>query len=499
MTIRRRLALWYSGLLALIIIIFSLAVITVSRLTILSTVDRVLTDALEDIENRTAPIAVAADNTASDLLRVAFDDDAIFNSLNFHVQIWQTHSQDDALASPQLIRTTQGTITTPFDETLVDTNTTAFNLVSIEGATSRVISSPLHDSEQNQLGVIQLSTPLGTVVQSNDQLLIITLVSAIICIGVSVALGMWLSAHLLKPIENITKAAANVADAEDLSTRLEWTGPQDELGRLTEVFNQMMGRLENLFSVQQRFIGDVSHELRTPLTSIMGNVELIERYGFDQSSLDAIHREALRMNRMVNDLLLLTRADFGELQVDFYTIDLDSIVLNVYEDMLKKFKHRKLNITLEHIDPVRMEGNGDRLRQLISNLVHNAVKFTGDGGTVSMSVFEENNQAIVVIRDTGIGIGEDDLKRIFDRFFQADTSRVQYDESDGAGLGLSIARWIVDIHGGDIAVTSTVGEGTQFRITLPLDRSHIANDKANITVITGTPLKIRSTNRQNHV
>ena len=495
MTIRRRLALWYSGLLALIIIIFSLAVITVSRLTILSTVDRVLDDAIEDIYNRSAPIPEAEAYTAEDV-RAYFDDEDIFNSLSFHVQIWQTSLIDETSGDLVLVRATEGARLSPFDDAFVDTLDTTYNLVSIDGVANRVLSTPFYNRANEQLGVIQISTPLGPLVQSNDQLLVITIVSAIICIGVSVILGTWLSAHLLKPIETITKIAASVANTEDLSLRLNWKGPPDELGKLTEVFNQMMQRLEHLFSVQQRFIGDVSHELRTPLTSVLGNLELIERYGFDQSSLDAIHREALRMNRMVNDLLLLTRADFGELRVDFYPVDLDSIMLSAYEDSMKQVKNRQLKIVLKRLEPVRLEGNDDRLRQLVKNLLHNAIKFTGDSGEIGISVYEENNQAKLVIQDTGIGINDEDLKRIFDRFFQADTSRVQRDDGDGAGLGLSIARWIVDIHGGDIKVTSTVGEGTQFLITLPLNRSHIVEKHHNFATIADKQLKVSSHHQQ---
>jgi signal transduction histidine kinase len=198
----------------------------------------------------------------------------------------------------------------------------------------------------------------------------------------------------------------------------------------------------------------------------------MERYGHDPESMDVINREARRMSRMVNDLLLLTRADFGELQVDFYPIDLDTIAMDVYEQALMLCKDRELTMQMGRIEHVRIEGNSDRMRQLMLNLMSNAIKFTGDGGQITLSVYKENDRAVIKVEDTGIGISDEDKARIFDRFFQADPSRTRdnqtSDEVDGAGLGLSIASWIVNIHNGSIDVQSTLGEGTTFLVRLPM-------------------------------
>jgi two-component system OmpR family sensor kinase len=129
----------------------------------------------------------------------------------------------------------------------------------------------------------------------------------------------------------MTETAASIVNADDLKKRLPVAHPMDELGHLASVFNQTLERLENLFRVQQRFVGDVSHELRTPLTSILGNLEIMQRYGYDEESLNAVYREAERMSRMANDLLLLARADNGELKIELTPIDLDPIVVEVYE------------------------------------------------------------------------------------------------------------------------------------------------------------------------
>jgi len=281
-----------------------------------------------------------------------------------------------------------------------------------------------------------------------------------------VILSLWFSHRALKPIEEITLAAASVAGTDDLGTRLKWSGPADELGRLTSVFNQMMSRLENLFSVQQRFVADVSHELRTPLTSIQGNLELIRRYGLDEQSLDAMQSEAGRMTRLVNDLLMLARTDYGGVKVELFPTDLDTIMLESYEQVRAITKDRDLKVVMAQFEPVRINGNPDRLRQLMLNLTNNAVKFTPDGGEIHMGLEHIRDQAVVWVKDTGIGITEADLTRIFDRFYQSDPARTHTGE--GFGLGLSICKWIVDTHGGEIRVTSQPGEGTTFTVTFPV-------------------------------
>jgi two-component system, OmpR family, sensor kinase len=487
MTIRTRLALWYSGLLTFLIISFGIAVITVSRVTLLQTVDQVLVAAAQNIASI---IELVPQETSASLAIVLHDEQAL-RSPGISIQIWRTHENGEPI-TPVLERYS-GVIaedSSPLDTTLFNTQELSFNSTVINDVPERVIALPFHTSDGLPLGQIQIATPLHAITNANDQLLLITMISAAIVIAVSVGLGLWLSGHLLKPIEAIKEAAASISKGRDLSTRLEWSGAKDELGELSEVFNHMMERLEHLFSVQQRFIGDVSHELRTPLTSIIGNVEIMERYGMDKDSLDAVQREANRMARMVNDLLMLARADFGELQVDLYPMDLDRIVLDVYEQALELAKKRQLHVHLEGIEAVRIHGNSDRVRQLLLNLISNAIKFTKDGGRISLSVYPEGENAIVEVRDTGIGISEADKKRIFDRFFQADAARVHQDEHDGAGLGLSIARWIADVHGGAIDVESKLGEGTLFRLCLPI-KGKSKSDEESIEA-TSKPVKIKT-------
>lgn len=462
MTLKTRLGLWYSGLLMVVIIIFSIVVITVSRVTLLQTVDHILTGVASNVEHNIDPVPGYA--------VITYYSDDVFHSPGISVQIWRTHVRNVALETPILERASSDItgMEMSLDPTYLHNGETSINSIMVSEVPERVISKPFHDSNGNLIGIIQIATPLSAVATANDQLLVITLVTAVICIGISIALGKWLSTHLLKPIETIKYAAANVANADDLTNRIVWAGPEDELGELADSFNHMMERLEEVFQVQQEFIRDVSHELRTPLTSIIGNIELIERYGTDEDSLNTVHREAERMSRMVNDLLLLTRADSGSVSIDFYPLDLDRIVLDVFEESLLLAKDRNLNIEVKKIEVLRVQGNSGRLRQLMLTLINNAIKFTRDEGHIAISIYADKEDAVIEVNDTGIGINEDDLKRIFDRFFQVDSARVHQSETDGAGLGLSIAHWIVDIHEGQITANSKVEQGTCFTIRIPI-------------------------------
>jgi signal transduction histidine kinase len=224
--------------------------------------------------------------------------------------------------------------------------------------------------------------------------------------------------------------------------------------------------LEHLFSVQQRFVADVSHELRTPLTAIRGHVDLIKRYGMDAESMEAVESEVQRMSRLVNDLLLLARADNGELKLNLQPLDLDLILGEAYREARVLAKDRDLTINMVEFEPVRINGDADRLSQLLSNLVGNAIKFTPDGGHIMLSLRKTDHEAVLQVGDTGIGIPPEHLQRIFDRFYQADASRSRLG-SEGAGLGLSISQWITEAHGGRIQVESQVGSGTIFTVSIP--------------------------------
>jgi signal transduction histidine kinase len=230
-------------------------------------------------------------------------------------------------------------------------------------------------------------------------------------------------------------------------------------------FNQTLERLESLFTSQQRFLADVSHELRTPLTVIKGNVDLIRRMKVaDEESLSSIDQEAGRLTRLVGGLLMLAQAESGKLALNFAPVELDLLLTEVFTEM-RVLASSKVKVHLNDIDQVMVNGDRDRLKQVFLNLISNAIQYTPSGGEIFLSIKKLGDQARVIVRDTGPGIPAEDLPHIFDRFYRAEKSRTR-SKTSGFGLGLSIAHWIVEHHGGQIKVESKEGKGTTFVIWL---------------------------------
>lgn len=472
MTFRARLALWYSGLLTLILIIFSIVVLAVSRMTILQTIDDLLGDVATSLVRSMQPPDTASDGLAFDSLSHS---ESLFHEPGLSVQVWRVHQQDEEVvtvlerASDDLVEHHD-----PLAPTLIHNDHRQYHTITFSNIPMRVVSHPLHTESGDLFAVVQVATPLHAVQESQGQLLVIMFITGAISILVSVGVGKWTARHLLRPVDAIAGAANSIARAEDLSTRLQWDGPNDELGELTAVFNHMMERLDKLFSVQQRFISDVSHELRTPLTAMLGHLEIVERYGTmsgpDAEACHAIHAEANRMSHLVQDLLFLTRADAGKLELRFKPMSLDEVAMSVHEKMLSQDSEHDLSFVVKRMDAVQIDGDEHYIEILLTHLMTNAVKFTPPGGTITLQVYEDEGYGYVEVHDTGVGIPQEAVPHIFDRFYQVDDARTSIDdeEEDGAGLGLSIARWIVEQHFGTIQVISRVGAGSVFQVRLPV-------------------------------
>jgi signal transduction histidine kinase len=464
MTIRKKLILLYSGLLAVLILTFGLVVFGVIRSTWIEAVDSALVETATQVKTNSRMFPVP--EFGSPKIGVVLAEMDVFRASGVLVQAWWTASGDPKWLGGS---TNLGKYTKPLDSSALDaTENTATN-VHINDIEFRVLTSPIRlIGQERVLGYLQVAASLQTVNEATGKLSLVMLIGGGLTMLVSVMIGTWLSNQTLKHIEAITGAADSISTAKDLSTRLPWDGPMDELGRLTQVFNKMMDRIEHLFGVQQRLVADVSHELRTPLTAIRGNLDLMKRYGPHSDSLEAIESEAERMTRLVNDVLTLARADYGSLTLELGEVDLDTVMAEVYREAQVLAKDRDLFIKLAQLEPIRLMGNADRLKQLLLNLVSNAIKFTPDGGVITLRLRRENGQALLQVQDTGAGIEPEHLERIFDRFYQAEKSRAKTETGDGAGLGLAIAKWIAEAHDGSLRVSSTPGQGATFSLRLPV-------------------------------
>jgi len=329
----------------------------------------------------------------------------------------------------------------------------------------RVYTVPLPGSDpQDPHHYLQVARLLDTYEHLN-RVSLTALLMGFAAATASLFVAVLLTPGLFKPLEDMATAARQITRADDLSRRVPYAHRPDEIGDLARAFNQTLERLERLFRTQQRLLADVSHELRTPLTTIRGNLDLMRRMGeTDPESFGAIQVEIERMTRLVGDLLLLARADSGGLPLERKLVELDNILFGVYRQV--RMLEPPVEIELTAVDQVTVLGDADRLKQLILNLVENAVKYTPPGGMVSLSLSKEADWAFFEVSDTGVGIPAENLPHIFDRFYRVDKSRAR--AQGGSGLGLSIAQWVAQAHGGAIRVSSQVGEGTKFTVTLPI-------------------------------
>jgi two-component system heavy metal sensor histidine kinase CusS len=281
--------------------------------------------------------------------------------------------------------------------------------------------------------------------------------------------GYWISRRALEPVDAITRTAQSIG-IENLSQRLEVPASGDELGRLSQTWNGMLERLETAVKRLSQFTADASHELRTPIALIRTTAELTLRR--ERSS--ETYREALRQiidetdrtTRLIEDLLLLARADAGLPAWPMDRVELTPLVRDVCEQGQVLAQERQLAISAEVPEqPVFVDANHPALRRLLLLLVDNAVKYTPAGGHITVSVALESSGPTVTVRDTGIGIPDAALPHVFERFYRVDESRNR--AAGGAGLGLSIARWIAERHHAQLEAESALGHGSAFRVRFP--------------------------------
>ncbi|HUI88323.1 MAG TPA: HAMP domain-containing sensor histidine kinase [Anaerolineales bacterium] len=455
MSLRLRLTLLYSTLMGGILLTFGAAVYIIISVLLLNQADNTLANTARNI------IQMTRVNSVAEIDVVTLP--PLDMTANAYVQLWGEDNQIKS-ASPGIAN-----MTASLDPIGLKAGEPIYRENTIQNVHLRVLSVPLR-AGNHSVGVLQVATTLSVVDSARRDLLDILLASTIISI-LFAGVGSWLVlGRALAPLDAATETALAINRADDLSRRIPYEGASDdEMGNLIEAFNQTLERLENLFTSQQRFLADVSHELRTPLTVIKGNVDLMRRMKqFDGESLSNIDQEAGRLTRLVGGLLLLTQADSGKLTLNKQPIELDTLLLEVFQET-RILAGNKVRLKITDIDQIQLNGDRDRLKQVLLNLMANAIQYTPQGGDVMMGLARIGDQARIIVRDTGPGISSEDLPYIFDRFYRAEKSRTR-STSPGFGLGLSIAKWIVENHGGTINVESKEGKGTTFAIWLPLEK-----------------------------
>ena len=323
-----------------------------------------------------------------------------------------------------------------------------------------------------EVGGVLVATSLSQVAFGPSALLQSMLLIAPIVLAGAAVVGYWLAGTSLRPVEGIMDEVEAISDGRSLHRRLAVPISGDEMARLALTVNGMLARLEKSFDSLHRFTADASHEMKTPLMVLRAGVErALVHPGVPAEilqSLDETLAQINQMSEMVENLLTLARADEGRAPLAVEECDLRDVIGDVAETTGMLGESAGISVTSEiPSTPIPMAVDRHRIREMLLNLVTNAIKYTPQGGTVALTLDQEDGSVVFTVADTGIGIAPGDLPHIFDRFWRADPARSRTGERPGTGLGLAITKWIAEAHGGSITVQSRAGRGTVFTVRLP--------------------------------
>ena len=333
-----------------------------------------------------------------------------------------------------------------------------------EGTDLRIMVSPLF--LQNETLLLEVAQSIEPVEEMMSQLRWTLFIGVLTALILAVVSGAVLARRALAPMERITSTAESIEDSSDLSRRVGYDGPKDEIGHLATTFDHMIEHLDRVFKSQKEFVADASHDLRGPLTVLKGNLDLLKRYLVEREhveSLDAMGREIERMTNIANDLLLLAEVESGQMDQQ-ETVSLKEILMEGFR--LAQESGKQHNATKGTIEDISIKGNRHRLGQMLANLVDNAINHTLEGGSITLSVFRDGDWARLEVADIGVGISHEHIPHLFDRFYRVDRARSK--AGGGTGLGLAIVKGIAEQHGGKVTVESEPGKGSTFTVWLKL-------------------------------
>lgn len=466
LSIRAKLTLWYLSLAALVLIAFAVAIYLYLSRGLLNVIDTSMAHQAErfahavghpsETEEPSQPGVVIL---APQFVSVVDRDGKVAD------QIVDAEGHEVPIIRPALERA--GSEWKP-----------QYNEVSISPTEHvRIITWPARDEDGETFFVV-VGQSLKEVQRAQRQLVIllaITNPAALLLAGLG---GWWLANSALSPVDRLTRAAERIGRG-NLSERVEEQRSQDEIGRLAATFNRMIGRLEQAFERERRFTADASHELKTPLAVLRGDIEVALRRERSTEEYQRVLKSSLeeiaRLTSLTEDLLTLARSDAGESVLAIEPVRLDELAAQACAYVAPLAK--SAGVTLEFqptTTPVEVEGDQKRLKQLLVNLLDNAIKYTPSGGRAELSLSVVDSFALIEVTDTGRGIPASALPHVFERFYRQSDPRDS--RVTGFGLGLAISKWIVDAHGGSIEVKSEEGQGSHFTVKLPFQKSDAEPD-----------------------
>ena len=461
MSLQSKLTLLFTGLIGGVLAILGLLVYGLVNAILLDQIDQRISISAQRIIDG---LSVTSENQI--ISERIFDFLAVENQ---YVQIWKN--------SNQLLISKPSIYTSALDENGLRQGQIFYRNSNIEGTRLRVLTVPLETS-RGPVGILQVAIDLTLVDITLRTLAIVLIILLIIALIVAAIISWIMTKQTLAPLMAVTEFAKEITETRDLSRRIPIEDQQkdDEVGQLIFAFNETLGRLDQILQSQKQLVTDISHELRTPLTVIKGEVGLMKKYKqLDFESLVSIENEVDRLTRLVGNLLFLSQAETGEIPLDIKPFSLDELLCEVFQHV-QMLAADRLTISIKKMDQVEMKGDRDRIKQVLLNLLGNAIQYSPDDGRIIIELENDGEDAKITIQDNGPGIAKKDIQKIFDRFYRGEKSRTR-SHSSGFGLGLSISQYIVNLHNGSIDVKSEIGEGTTFLVILPKKTNLIPEPK----------------------
>lgn len=469
LSLRVKLTLYYVAILSAVLLLFGSSIYAYLSRSLLMTIDDALAFQLKKIE-RNMVVSAGVDDTDHG----NNEDEGQLLELSPHVmQIIDEEGRiTDEKVSPKRARL-------PIElqkYQSLEFGRNYFESVKLNNELFRVAIRRVRDHDGSGSYYIRLGQSLESLRFPRRRLLIILSIAIPVALLLGSYGGLLLANQALRPVDRITRAAEQISTG-DLTERVPMPAKMDEIGRLAITFNQMISRLQAAFERQRQFTSDASHELRTPLAVMRGDIEVTlrrERAPEDYKRvLTSNLEEIVRLSRLVEDLLMLARADSGRLELRREPVDLNKLCRQMTEYISPLAQQKGQELVYKSPDgtaaeaEVKTDGDMQRIKQLLLNLLDNAIKYTDFGGNVTLGLKTEGEHAVITVADSGRGIPPEDLPHIFERFFRKSKSTSDR-SATGFGLGLSIVKWIVDSHGGKIEAKSEVGKGTTFIVSFPL-------------------------------
>ena len=463
MPIRVRLTLWYGLLLGATLLVFCVALYLGLQAALARDFDQTLRVRAAQVERELAAKSATDDDpqltpdeiSPSDLEPLELKD---YVESGVYVQV---------LAPGGKVLATSGTLlpVSPLLVARADAGSETFDTVTLAGERRvRSLYWPIHEREQ-VIGVVQVAETLQAVDETLEDARNLMTGGSLLLMAAALGSGWLLTRRALTPVSAVTDAARHIAETGTFDRRLTAPTPRDELSALAATFDLMIARVEQMLTQQRQFLADTSHELRNPLSVIRGNLDFVRRQTDDPACLESLHEaevEAARMSRLVNDLLLLAHSDVGEFLAPC-PVRLDILAREVGEQAGGLADGQAIRVRAPA--DVWVQADPDRLRQVIWNLVENALRHTPAGGQITLHVERINGQARLEVADTGLGVPVGHEDRIFERFYRADPSRAR--ATGGAGLGLAIVKHVIHAHGGLVELVNRPGQGATFVVSLP--------------------------------